>query len=114
LRVKTGGILEYFEDLKRGTNKMSLIRLWRVGPKDFFEIASNYHIGTNNRDLKKPPRIRCPFNAGLPSSRPKGHHLFKDYFPGFRDSIRPVGSGCNQAKYAYILSLIDPAKKFFF
>jgi hypothetical protein len=47
LRVKTGGILEYFEDLKRGTNKMSLgtnkmslIRLWRVGPKDFFEIAS--------------------------------------------------------------------------
>jgi hypothetical protein len=41
LRVKTGRILPYFEDLKRGTNKMSLIRLWRVGPKDFFEIASN-------------------------------------------------------------------------
>jgi hypothetical protein len=29
----TGGILEYFEDLKRGTNK-------EFGPKDFFEIAS--------------------------------------------------------------------------
>jgi hypothetical protein len=42
LRVKTGGILPYFEDLKRGTNKMKLIRLWRVGPKDIFEIASKY------------------------------------------------------------------------
>jgi len=30
---KTGGILEYFEDLKQGTNK-------EFGPKDFFEIAS--------------------------------------------------------------------------
>jgi hypothetical protein len=28
------GILEYFEDLKRGTNK-------EIGPKDFFETASN-------------------------------------------------------------------------
>jgi hypothetical protein len=28
-----GGILEYFEDLKRGTNK-------DIGPKDIFEIAS--------------------------------------------------------------------------
>ena len=35
LRVKTGGILEYFEDLKRGSNK-------EFGPKDFFEIASNF------------------------------------------------------------------------
>ena len=30
---QTGGILEYFEDLKRGTNK-------DIGPKDIFEIAS--------------------------------------------------------------------------
>jgi hypothetical protein len=34
LRVKIGGILPYFEDLKRGANK-------EFGPKDFFEIASN-------------------------------------------------------------------------
>jgi hypothetical protein len=31
---QTGGILEYFEDLKRGTNK-------DIGPKDIFEVASN-------------------------------------------------------------------------
>jgi len=31
---QTGGILEYFEDLKRGSNK-------DIGPKDIFEIASN-------------------------------------------------------------------------
>jgi len=31
---KTAGILQYFEDFKRGTNK-------EIGPKDFFEIASN-------------------------------------------------------------------------
>ncbi|MHC4423886.1 MAG: hypothetical protein ACYSWR_04355, partial [Planctomycetota bacterium] len=30
---QTAGILEYFEDLKRGTNK-------DIGPKDIFEIAS--------------------------------------------------------------------------
>jgi hypothetical protein len=30
---QTGGILQYFEDLKQGTNK-------EFGPKDFFEIAS--------------------------------------------------------------------------
>jgi hypothetical protein len=30
---KTAGILMYFEDFKRGTNK-------EIGPKDFFEIAS--------------------------------------------------------------------------
>jgi hypothetical protein len=36
LWVKTGGILPYFEDLKRGTNPAE-----RGGrPKDFFEIAS--------------------------------------------------------------------------
>jgi hypothetical protein len=36
LRVKTGGILPYFEDLKRGTNPAE-----KGGrPKDFFEIAS--------------------------------------------------------------------------
>ena len=35
LWVKTGGILPYFEDLNRGTNK-------EFGPKDFFEIASKY------------------------------------------------------------------------
>jgi hypothetical protein len=46
LRVKTGGILPYFEDLKRGTNKMKLIRLWRVEPKDIFEIASGIFSGT--------------------------------------------------------------------
>jgi len=34
----TGGILEYFEDLKRGTNK-------EIGPKDFFEITSNILSG---------------------------------------------------------------------
>ena len=31
---KTAGILKYFEDFKRGTNK-------EIGPKDYFEIASN-------------------------------------------------------------------------
>jgi len=31
---KTAGILKYFEDFKRGSNK-------EIGPKDFFEIASN-------------------------------------------------------------------------
>jgi len=31
---KTAGILKYFEDFKRGTNK-------DIGPKDSFEIASN-------------------------------------------------------------------------
>jgi hypothetical protein len=31
---ETGGILQYFEDLKRGTNK-------DTGPKVIFEIASN-------------------------------------------------------------------------
>jgi hypothetical protein len=31
---QTAGILEYFEDFKRGTNK-------EIGPKDIFEIASN-------------------------------------------------------------------------
>ena len=30
----TGGIHQYFEDLRRGANK-------EFGPKDFFEIASN-------------------------------------------------------------------------
>jgi hypothetical protein len=30
---KTAGILEYFENFKRGTNK-------EIGPKDIFEIAS--------------------------------------------------------------------------
>ena len=30
---QTGGILQYFEDLKQGTNK-------ELGPKDIFEIAS--------------------------------------------------------------------------
>jgi hypothetical protein len=32
------GIHQYFEDLKRGTNK-------EIGPKDFFEIASNSNLG---------------------------------------------------------------------
>jgi hypothetical protein len=32
---KTAGILKYFEDFKRGANK-------EIGPKDIFEIASNY------------------------------------------------------------------------
>jgi hypothetical protein len=31
---KTAGLLKYFEDFKRGTNK-------EIGPKDCFEIASN-------------------------------------------------------------------------
>ncbi len=31
---QTAGILEYFEDLKRGTNK-------EIGPKVIFEMASN-------------------------------------------------------------------------
>jgi len=35
-----GGILEYFEDLKRGTNK-------ELGAKDIFEIASN-HLKEDN------------------------------------------------------------------
>jgi hypothetical protein len=35
---QTGGILEYFEDLKRGTNK-------EIGPKDIFEIAYSQHSG---------------------------------------------------------------------
>jgi hypothetical protein len=37
LRVKTGGILPYFEDLKRGTNK-------EIEPKDIFEMASIDHL----------------------------------------------------------------------
>jgi hypothetical protein len=32
---ETGGILLYVEDLKRGTNK-------DIGPKDIFEMGSNY------------------------------------------------------------------------
>jgi hypothetical protein len=32
-KLKTGGILLYVEDLKRGTNK-------DIGPKDIFEMAS--------------------------------------------------------------------------
>ena len=40
----TGGILEYFEDLKRGTNK-------DIGPKDFFEIASIKLIGAVHRTM---------------------------------------------------------------
>jgi len=32
---KTAGILKYFEDFKRGTNK-------EIGPKDFFAIASKH------------------------------------------------------------------------
>jgi hypothetical protein len=32
--LKTGGILLYVEDLKRGTNK-------DIGPKDIFEMGSN-------------------------------------------------------------------------
>jgi len=34
----TGGIHQYFEDLKRGTNK-------DIGPKDIFEIASKNNPG---------------------------------------------------------------------
>jgi len=58
LRVKTGGILPYFEDLKRGANKMNLIRLWRVGPKDIFEIASYslMRVGLS----KKNDNLGCP------------------------------------------------------
>jgi hypothetical protein len=37
---QTGGILEYFEDLKRGTNK-------DIGPKDIFEIASRFSTDTD-------------------------------------------------------------------
>ena len=33
-KLQPTGILRYFEELKRGTNK-------EIGPKDFFEIASN-------------------------------------------------------------------------
>jgi len=36
--VQTGGILAYFEDLNRATNK-------EIGPKDFFEIASISRLG---------------------------------------------------------------------
>ena len=35
VKFQTGGILQYFEDLKRDTNK-------EIGPKDIFEMASNY------------------------------------------------------------------------
>jgi len=34
VEFKTAGILTYFEDFKRGTNK-------EIGKKEFFEIASN-------------------------------------------------------------------------
>jgi hypothetical protein len=34
---QTAGILEYVEDLKRGTNK-------DMGPKDIFEIDSSYKL----------------------------------------------------------------------
>jgi hypothetical protein len=33
--IQTGGILQYFEDLNFAPNA-------EIGPKDFFEIASNY------------------------------------------------------------------------
>jgi hypothetical protein len=36
----TGGIHQYFEDLKRGTNK-------DIGPKDIFEIASKKNPGAS-------------------------------------------------------------------
>jgi hypothetical protein len=40
--VQPGGILKYSEELKRGPNK-------EIGPKDFFEIASNYFAGSGLR-----------------------------------------------------------------
>jgi hypothetical protein len=63
LRVKTGGILANFEDLKRGTNNMKLTRLWRVGPKGIFEIASN--MTGNNHGKKDIRGGRTYFTAGL-------------------------------------------------
>jgi hypothetical protein len=50
--VQTGGILLYFEDLNRAPNK-------EIGPKDFFEIASNHAVckqhqtGLKNRYSKR-------------------------------------------------------------
>jgi hypothetical protein len=38
---KTAGMLKYFEDFKRSANK-------EIGPKDFFEIASNDYLTTLN------------------------------------------------------------------
>jgi hypothetical protein len=41
---KTGGILLYVEDFKRGTNK-------EVGPKDIFEMGSTKTKGFDDADL---------------------------------------------------------------
>jgi len=41
---KTGGILLYVEDLKRGTNK-------DIGPKDMFELGSIHDLGKTPRSM---------------------------------------------------------------
>jgi hypothetical protein len=38
VEFQPAGILQYFEDLKRGSNK-------EIGPKDFFEITSKVMVG---------------------------------------------------------------------
>ena len=64
---QTAGILEYFEDLKRVTNKDidppleglsasgSLVRLWRVGPKDIFEMASKLTAALTEPQFDQAP-----------------------------------------------------------
>jgi hypothetical protein len=62
----TGKILLYFQDLKRGTNKMKLIRLWRVGPEDIFEIASNHSSDSDMNNRHKPRRSHGVHGLALP------------------------------------------------
>jgi hypothetical protein len=50
---QTAGSLQYFEDLKRGTNK-------EIGPKDIFEIASAGIIQKPpTLQIGAPPKARC-------------------------------------------------------
>ena len=47
---KTGGILLYVEDFKRGTNK-------DIEPKDIFEMGSGNDLGTNRLIVQGKSRL---------------------------------------------------------
>jgi hypothetical protein len=55
---KTAGILTYFEDCKRGTNK-------EIGLKDFFEIASNTSVSKDLEDIKYLLFVISPLSSVL-------------------------------------------------
>ena len=42
----TGGILLYFEDLKRGSNK-------EIGAKDIFEMSSKYSLAVSSVEINR-------------------------------------------------------------